>query len=53
MNPRLKAVLTYVRAHKAQITTLAVLAVGLVSRYVPGFPSEEVLKVVAALLGVA
>lgn len=47
------AALAYVRTHKAQIATLSVLAVGLVSRYVPGFPSDEVLRVVGALLGVA
>lgn len=46
-------VLHYVRTHKAQLATLSVVAVGLVSRYVPGFPSEEVLRVIGALLGVA
>lgn len=50
---RLKAVLSYVRTHKAQLTTLSVVAVGLASRYVPGFPGEEVLRVVGILLGVA
>lgn len=46
-------VLNYVRTHKTQLTALSVLAVGLVTRYVPGFPAEEVLRVVAVLLGVA
>lgn len=48
-----KAVLTYVRTHKAQIATLSVLAVGLASRYIPDFPSDVVLRVVSVLLGVA
>jgi hypothetical protein len=47
------AILNYVRTHKGQVSALAVLAVGLVSRYIPGFPSEEVLRVVGVLLGVA
>lgn len=50
---KLRATLEYVRTHKAQLTALSVLAVGLASRYVPGFPSDEVLRVIAVLLGVA
>lgn len=50
---RIRRTLHYVRTHKAQLATLSVLAVGLVSRYVPSFPADEVLRVVGVLLGVA
>lgn len=48
---KLGGALRYVRTHKAQVASLAFLAVGLISRLAPGFPADEVLKVVGALLG--
>jgi hypothetical protein len=43
-------VLAYVRAHKAQVVTVAAVVVGLVARYVPAFPADDVLHAVGALL---
>lgn len=50
---RLRNALAYVRLHKVQLGVLVVVAVGVAERYVPGFPADDVLRVGAALLGMA
>jgi len=50
---RLRKALTYVRVHKVQIGVLAVVAVGVAERYIPGFPADEALRVAGALIGLA
>ena len=41
----------YARAHRGQVVTVAVVVCGLVARFVPGFPSEQIVDLVSALLG--
>ena len=48
---KVRTAVRYVRTHKGQLLTVCVVAVGLLSRFVPAFPSAEVLSVVRALLG--
>jgi hypothetical protein len=42
--------LAYVRAHKAQVAAVAAVVVGIVARFVPAFPADDVLHAVGALL---
>jgi len=49
----MKKVLVWVRAHKVQVTTLAIVVIGMAERYVPGFPADDVARVVGAMLGMA
>lgn len=43
--------LDWVRVNKGKTLALAVAALGLLSRYVPAFPSDAVLDIVRILLG--
>ncbi|MGX1133198.1 hypothetical protein RKD49_005388 [Streptomyces glaucescens] len=43
--------LEWAKAYRKSILAVAVVALPLVSRYVPGFPSDEILKVLGAILG--
>lgn len=45
--------LDWVRAHKRLTLTVSAVALPVVARYVPGFPSSEVLSALRLVLGVA
>lgn len=47
----MKNALVWVRAHKVQVGVLAVTVCGLAERYIPGFPADEVARVVGVALG--
>lgn len=49
---RLKAVATYVCAHKTTVYATAVALLALVSHFTDGVPAEAILAVVRAALGV-
>lgn len=51
-NPsRIREALYWAVAHRRKILAVAVVALPLVARVVPGFPAEEVLTVVTGFLG--
>lgn len=54
--PRDRAImraLTWAREHRRTILTVAVMSLPIVSRYVPAFPTAEVVNVLRLFLGAA
>lgn len=49
--PSWRVALDWALAHKRSILGVAVVALPLLSRYVPGFPAEEVLSLLRSFLG--
>jgi hypothetical protein len=47
---RARAVLAYVRTHRALVTSVAVAVVGLVAHFVPALPADDILRYVAYVL---
>lgn len=49
--PMWRTALTWVVTHRRKVLAAAIVAIPLLSRYVPGFPADDVLSVLRAFLG--
>ena len=49
--PMWRTALTWLVTHRRKVLAAAIVAVPLISRYVPGVPADDVLSVLRGILG--